>query len=190
MMGGSRSKAKMASPMKWTVVVCLAFVAASFGGAEAEGLESQRELGEGVMMGGDDLSKLSYLMSTSNSEALQSMLGSLPTTAAATSLGSLGPKAAELKKLAPVAAKLAAIAAMPKQIPGKDGPDGKEGPVGAKGITGPVGPQGKKGDAGAKGSPGVNGAPSGRAGPQGLDGPRGNAGDRGNQGAKGPEGES
>merc|ERR1719502_1993233 len=148
MMGGSRSKAKMASPMKWTVVVCLAFVAASFGVAEAEGLESQRELGEGVMMGGDDLSKLSYLMSTSNSEALQSMLGSLPTAAAATSLGSLGPKAAELKKLAPVAAKLATIAAMPKQIPGKDGPDGKEGPVGAKGITGPVGPPGKKGDAG------------------------------------------
>merc|ERR1719502_1909438 len=179
MMGGSRSKAKMASPMKWTVVVCLAFVAASFGVAEAEGLESQRELGEGVMMGGDDLSKLSYLMSTTNSEALQSMLGSLPTAAAATSLGSLGPKAAELKKLAPIAAKLATIAAMPKQIP-----DGGKGP------TGPVGPQGKKGDAGAKGSPGVNGAPSGRAGPQGLDGPRGNAGDRGNQGAKGPEGES
>merc|ERR1719498_1903793 len=102
--------------MRTSMAFLLAVALVSFAPAEAE--DASRELGEGMMLGGDDLSKLSYLMDTSTDQILNSLLGSMGDASKAQAVGALGAKAAELKRLKNYAAKLADIAASPATQPG------------------------------------------------------------------------
>merc|ERR1719446_71883 len=97
----------------WAVALAAAFVLATFGPAEAEGTAKAEALGEGMMLGGNDLSKLSFLMDDSNAATLKALLSTIQDGQAA-------------------------AAAAPK--PGKDGVAGVNGQPGAAGPKGDFGP--------------------------------------------------
>merc|ERR1719460_2616322 len=153
---------------RWSLVLCVAFVAAAFGVGEAEGADAAQQgekLGEATTMGGADLSKLAFLMNPTNEANLKTLLTNIGDAQTATSLASLSKNAPALQKLADpgVVAKLIAEAAKAKGKAGKDGISGINGQPGAPG------PKGDQGDRGDKGRPGI----AGETGLKGTDGKTG-----------------
>merc|ERR1719486_1895850 len=135
----------------WGGLLAVSVLAATFGVGEADGTLKHEDLGAG--MGGNDLSKLSYLMSPENESKLKVLLSNVGDTASATALGGLAREASNLAKIGDAAMvnKLLALASNPPPAKGKDG---------VNGINGQPGPKGPKGDAGppaAQGKDGVNG---------------------------------
>ena len=90
------------------------------------------------LSGGDDLSKLSYLMDSTNEANLQNLLTNLASSNVAAGLGQLSKNAVGLNKLAEgsVVTKLVELANAAKAEPGADAQDGVNGPPGAAGETG------------------------------------------------------
>merc|ERR1719409_2310376 len=169
----------------WGGLLAVSVLAATFGVGEADGSVHHDDLGAG--MGGNDLSKLSYLMTPANEAKLKVLLSNVGDAASATALGGLAKSAGNLAKISDPAMvnKLLALASAPPAATGKDGVNGINGQPGPKGPKGDGGPPGPKGDRGLKGDPGENGRPSTLRGPPGLTGPKGDKGDRGAQGPNG-----
>merc|ERR1719478_1760075 len=163
----------------WGGLLAVSVLAATFGVGEADGTLKHEDLGAG--MGGNDLSKLSYLMTAENEAKLKVLLSNVGDAASATALGGLAKSAGNLAKISDpgMVNKLLALASAPPAAQGKDG---------VNGINGQPGPKGAKGDRGMKGDPGENGRPSTLRGPPGLTGPKGDKGDRGEQGPVGMQG--
>merc|ERR1719174_1732112 len=143
---------------RWNAAITfsLAFLLVSFAPGEAEGATAERNLGEGMMLGGDDLSKLSYLMDSTNEANLQNLLNNLASSTVAAGLGQLSKNAVALEKLADASTvtKLTELANKPPAETGSDGTDGVNGPPGEAGDKGDVGDAGMKGDRGKKGEAG------------------------------------
>merc|ERR1719409_2685791 len=135
----------------WGGLLAVSVLAATFGVGEADGTLKHEDLGAG--MGGNDLSKLSYLMSPENESKLKVLLSNVGDAASATALGGLAKSASNLAKISDPAMvnKLVTMAAAPPAAIGKDGVNGINGQPGPKGPKGDGGPPGPKGDRGLKG---------------------------------------
>merc|ERR1719473_2066424 len=166
----------------WGGLLAVSVLAATFGVGEADGTLKHEDLGAG--MGGNDLSKLSYLMTAENEAKLKVLLSNVGDAASATALGGLAKSAGNLAKISDpgMVNKLLALASAPPAAQGKDGVNGINGQPGPKGPKGDAGPPGAKGDRGEKGRP------STLRGPPGLTGPKGDKGDRGEKGPVGMQG--
>merc|ERR1719353_700040 len=112
-------------------LLSLAMVVTAFGLGSADELaatpEGHHDLGAG--MGGNDLSKLSYLMTPDNEAKLKVLLSNVGDAAAATALGGLAKSAGNLAKISDSAMvnKLLAVAERPPAAQGKDGVNGING---------------------------------------------------------------
>merc|ERR1711871_1084343 len=185
---GRSARAVAMRAVQWGALFLVALLSASFGVGEADGAASQSEASE--TFGGNDLSKLSYLMTPDNESKLKVLLSNVGDSASATALGGLAKEATNLAKISDSAMvnKLLALASNPPPEKGQDGVNGINGQPGPKGPKGDPGPAGPKGDRGLQGDPGENGRPSTLRGPPGLTGPKGDKGDRGEPGPAGMQG--
>merc|ERR1719247_2359792 len=116
----------------WGGLLAVSVLAATFGVGEADGPLKHEDLGAG--MGGNDLSKLSYLMTAENEAKLKVLLSNVGDAASATALGGLAKSAGNLAKISDpgMVNKLLALASAPPAAQGKDGVNGINGQPGPK----------------------------------------------------------
>merc|ERR1711939_401082 len=119
-MGDSASMPAGVRVSQWGTVLLVAVLAVTFGIGEADGTSAHPDLGASMGMGGNDLSKLSYLMTPDNESKLKVLLSNVGDTASATALGGLAKEASNLAKISDSAMvnKLLALASSPPAASG------------------------------------------------------------------------